>query len=244
METFIAACFEAVLEVEALVRLTEHSLGCETQCEGAGGDISINYDLLAEDLFVKHLSSFGRILSEESGYIGEGEDLIIIDPIDGSDNLKSKFPYYGTSIGLKREGRMIAAMVCNFANGDCFIRTAKKHYRRSLFRLEEYEEVAVNCHSKVGLFEKAGLHPGAARALMDTGLKFRAPGAVALSLSYAHSAMYVVFLGNMRPYDIEAGLYLCEDLHTYMSEDILIVSHNKDVFAKILTIFNLFEASE
>lgn len=56
--------------------------------------------------------------------------------------------------------------------------------------------------------------------------------------------MYVVFLGKMRPYDIEAGLYLCEDLYTYISEDILIVSHNKDVFAKILTIFNLFEASE
>jgi myo-inositol-1(or 4)-monophosphatase len=244
MEKFIAACFEAALEVETLVRLTEHSLGCETRCEGAGGDVSINYDLLAEDIFVKHLSPFGQILSEESGYIGEGEDLIIIDPIDGSDNLKSKFPYYGASIGLKRGGSMIAAMVCNFANGDCFIRTAKKHCRRSLFRADEYEEVSINRHSKVGLFEKAGLHPGAARSLMDTGLKFRAPGAVALSLSYAHSAMYVVFLGHMRPYDIEAGLYLCEDLHTYMNEDILIVSHNKDVFAKILTIFNLFEASE
>jgi len=79
---------------------------------------------------------------------------------------------------------------------------------------------------------------------MDLGLKFRAPGAVALSLAYAHACMYVVFLGNMRPYDIEAGLYLCEDLHTYMGEDILIVSHNKDVFAKILAIFNLSEAIE
>ncbi|MCJ7765043.1 MAG: inositol monophosphatase [Thiovulaceae bacterium] len=243
MKRFIEACFEAVMEIEALVRLTEHSLGCETQSEGAGGDLSINYDLLAEALFVKHLGVFGQILSEESGYIGEGDDLIIIDPIDGSDNLKSRFPYYGASIGLQRNGKIIAAMVCNFANGDCFVRTAKGHYRRSLFREDEYEEVCVNCHSKVGLFEKAGLHPGAARSLMDIGLKFRAPGAVALSLSYAHAAMYVVFLGKTRPYDIEAGLYLCEDLYTYVGEDILIVSHNKDVFAKILTIFNLFEAS-
>lgn len=243
-DAFVEACYKAAVEVEALVRSAEHGVGCKTHTEGAGGDLSIAYDLLAEDLFVKHLSPFGAILSEESGYIGEGDDLVVIDPIDGSDNLKSQFPYYGASVALKRENRTIAALVCNFANGDCFIRTEKGHFRRSLFRQEEYEEVKVNIHSRVGLFEKAGLHPGAARSLMDLGLKFRAPGAVALSLAYAHACMYVVFLGNMRPYDIEAGLYLCEDLHTYMGEDILIVSHNKDVFAKILAIFNLSEAIE
>ncbi|MDA3945534.1 MAG: inositol monophosphatase [Helicobacteraceae bacterium] len=239
MQEFIEACFDAALEIESLIRSTEHSHGCEAQFEGAGGDISIGYDLLAENCFVKYLGRFGKILSEESGYIGEGDDLIIIDPIDGSDNLKSNFPYYGASVALKRDNKTIAGMVCNFANGDCFIRVNGEHYRRSLFREDERETVCVNHHSKVGLFEKAGLHPGAARTLMDVGLKFRAPGAVALSLSYAHASKYVVFLGQLRPYDVEAGLYLCEDLYTYIGEDILIVSHNKDVFAKILTIFNL-----
>ena len=239
MQTFIEACFSAALEVESLLRSTQHSYGCEPQTKGAGGDVSIGYDLLAEDCFVKHLSSFGQILSEESGYIGEGDDLIIIDPIDGSDNLKSKFPYYGASVALKRDDVTLAGFVCNFANGDCFIRANGELYRRSLFREDEREEVSVNQDAKVGLFEKAGLHPDAVRALIDSGLKFRAPGAVALSLSYAHASKYVIFVGNMRPYDIEAGLYLCEDLYTYKSEDIIIVSHNKDVFAKILSIFNL-----
>ena len=243
MQKFIEACFDAALEVEALLRSTEHSYGCEPQTIGAGGDVSIGYDLLAEDCFVKHLSPFGQILSEESGYIGEGDDLIIIDPVDGSDNLKSKFPYYGASIALKRDDKTIAAMVCNFANGDCFFRVNGEHYRRSLFRKDEHEDVCINLHTKVGLFEKAGLHPDAARALVDSGLKFRAPGAVALSLSYAHASKFMIFVGNMRPYDIVAGLYLCEDLHTYMSEDIIIVSHNKDVFAKILSIFNLTDST-
>ena len=243
MRTFIEACFDAALEVESLIRSTQHSYGCEPQTKGAGGDVSIGYDLLAEDCFVKHLSCFGRILSEESGYIGEGDDLIIIDPIDGSDNLKSKFPYYGASIALKRDDKTVAAMVCNFANGDCFVRANGEHYRRSLFREEEREDVGINRHAKVGLFEKASLHPDAARVLIENGLKFRSPGAVALSLSYAHASKYMIFLGNMRPYDIEAGLYLCEDLYTYKSEDIIIVSHNKDVFAKILTIFNLTDSS-
>ncbi len=243
MQKFIEACFEAALEIESLIRSTQHSYGCEPQTTGAGGDVSIGYDLLAESCFVKHLGSFGQILSEESGLIGEGDDLIIIDPIDGSDNLKSNFPYYGASVAYQHDEKTVAGFVCNFANGDCFVRTEGKPYRRSLFREGEREEVRINLHSKVGLFEKAGLHPGAARTLMDIGLKFRAPGAVALSLSYAHDCRYVVFLGDVRPYDVAAGLYLCEDLHTYVGEDILIVSHNKDVFAKILTIFNLRDTS-
>ena len=78
---------------------------------------------------------------------------------------------------------------------------------------------------------------------MDLGLKFRSPGAVALSLAYAHSVNYVVFMGNMRTYDVAAGFYLCEDLYTYVDEDIFVVSHNKDVFAKILTIFNLTDST-
>ncbi len=244
MQTFIEACFRAASEIESLIRSTLHSRGCEAHTKGVGGDISIGYDLLAEAAFVKHLSPFGRILSEESGYIGEGDDLIIIDPVDGSDNLKSNFPYYGASIALQRDGRTVAGMVCNFANGDCFVRTETEHYRRSLFRESEREAVCVNEHARVGLFEKAGLHPGAARTLMDTGLKFRAPGAVALSLAYAYSVNYVVFLGEMRPYDVEAGLYLSRDLHTYVGEDILVVSHNKDVFAKILSIFNLTDKAD
>jgi len=38
MDTFIEACFDAALEVEALVRSTTHAYGCEPQNEGAGGD--------------------------------------------------------------------------------------------------------------------------------------------------------------------------------------------------------------
>lgn len=243
MNAFVEACFAAAAEIAVALQETDHNFGCEPQKKGAGGDISIGYDLLAEALFVKHLSSFGKILSEEGGYIGSGEDLIVIDPVDGSDNLKSRFPYYGASVALQTEGRTIVGFICNFANGDCFVRAEGKHYRRVLFREEVYEEVSVNLHSKIGLFEKSGLHPGAARALMDLGLKFRSPGAVALSLAYAHSVNYVVFVGNIRTYDVAAGFYLCEDLYSYVDEDIFIVSHNKDVFAKILTIFNLTDSA-
>ena len=239
MQTFSSACFDALKELEVLLRETELSVGATSHNIGAGGDISIGYDLLAETCFVKHLSSFGKILSEESGDIGDGEDLIIIDPIDGSDNLKSNFPYYGASIALVQNGQTIIGFVCNLANGDCFIREGSEHYRSSLFDKSLKEDIVINNYAKVGLFEKAGEHLDIAQILIDNNLKFRSPGAVALSLAYAHSVKYVLFLGDIRTYDVAAGLYLCEDLYSYVGEDIFIVSHNKDVFAKILTIFNL-----
>ena len=74
---------------------------------GAGGDISSGIDLLAEEIFVRHLSSFGTIFSEESGkFPGTNTTIeIIIDPIDGSDNLLSHLPYFGTSVAYKKEGK-------------------------------------------------------------------------------------------------------------------------------------------
>ena len=239
MQAFTRACFDALKEIDTLLRQTAHSVGSTSHNIGAGGDVSIGYDLLAENCLVKHLSSFGKILSEESGVIGDGKDLIIIDPIDGSDNLKSNFPYYGVSIALQIEGKSVVGVVCNLANGDCFIREGVSHYHRSLFDEKEAAPIVINDFAKVGLFEKANEHLDIVQKLIDNSLKFRSPGAVALSLAYAHSVKYVLFLGNIRHYDVAAGLYLCEDLYSYVGEDIFIVSHNKDVFAKILTIFNL-----
>ncbi len=239
MQTFVSASLAALKEIQTLLSQTDHAVGSALHNQGAGGDVSMGYDLLAETCFVKHLSSFGKILSEESGSIGEGEECIIIDPIDGSDNLRSNFPYYGASIALEHKGEVVIGVVCNFANGDCFVREGCQHYRCSLLDDNLHEEVSINAYAKIGLFEKAGEHLDIAQILIDKSLKFRSPGAVALSLAYAHSVKYVLFLGDIRTYDVAAGLYLCEDLYVYVGEDIFIVSHNKDVFAKILTIFNL-----
>lgn len=206
---------------------------------GAGGDISYKLDLMAEEIFVKYLSPFGQIYSEEGGLIGEGNDTIIIDPIDGSDNLKSNFPYYGASIALKQNGHITAAVISNFANGDFFEKSKSGHFKRSLLNQSDGQSVVLNPHAEVGLFERAWSRPDVVAALKEQGLKFRSPGAVALSLAYAHEVKFMLFVGGMRPFDIEAGCYFCEDLHIYKSEDMLVVSHNKDVFAKILSIFDL-----
>ena len=85
---------------------------------GFGGDRSLNVDLIAEEIFIKALSDYGNILSEESGFIDNNkEKTIIIDPIDGSYNISNHIPYFGCSIYLENE----ASVIVNLSNGDYFV---------------------------------------------------------------------------------------------------------------------------
>lgn len=237
MQEFVEAALVACRELYELIEANEEKDSYTYFEQGAGGDISVGFDLVAEALFVRYLSSFGMILSEESGQIGEGSRVIVLDPIDGSDNLLSRFPYYGTSIALQQDGVTIVAIVANLANGDCFVRYGEQHYQTSLLDPTKKEEILIHRHSVVGVFEKAAASPQKAVALIDAGLKFRSPGAIALSLAYAYYVEYVVFFGTMRPYDLEAGIFLCEDLLHYQDEGLLVIAKEQRVFDQIIKIF-------
>ena len=238
MQQFVDAALNACIEVCRLIDDNSDENAYESYERGAGGDVSIGFDLMAEAVFARHLRPYGTLLSEESGRIeGDGDALIVLDPIDGSDNLKSDFPYYGAAIAYQREGRTEAALICNFANGDCFIKYHAKHYKTSLSNVKVCKDVTPHKYAKIGLFERAGIHPEFIEPLLKSGLKFRSPGAVALSLAYAYYVNYVVFFGTMRPYDLDAGLFMCENLHTYQDEELLIVAKDQAVFDRLTGIF-------
>lgn len=204
----------------------------EPQYRGAGGDLCVGLDLMAEEIFINRLGRFGQINSEESGIVGEGEAQIVLDPIDGTDNLLTLFPYYGASIAYVKGGKPLVGIVCNFANGDIFIKDTEQFLQGNL-QSEEFKPVKKHHTSRVGTFEKAALYPQITKELIQNHLKYRAPGAVALSLAYAHYTNYMVFLGKMRNYDLEAGLFMCEDLHMYKDETHIIISKDKSVFERV-----------
>jgi len=235
MHAFIRESIKASQEIVTMLETNTDETAYEPQNRGAGGDLSVGLDLLAEAIFIKRLGRFGQINSEESGLIGEGDVQIVLDPIDGSDNMLTHFPYYGASIAYMKEGKCLIGIVCNFANGDIFIKDEKQFLQGKLHSAH-FKPVIKHHTSKVGLFEKAALYPELTQELIANHLKYRAPGAVALSLAYAHYANYVVFLGKMRTYDLEAGLFMCEDLHMYRDDTHIIVSKDKDIFEKIKTI--------
>ena len=205
---------------------------------GAGGDVSAGIDLLAEQIFIQHLLPFGEIISEESGVIESSNPhaRIVLDPIDGSDNLLSHLPYYGTSIAYFEDEKCTKAIIANLANGDLFIKDAMG-LRQGKIGKKSFVQVTCNAFSKVGIFERSygstHVHP----KLQSAKIKYRSPGAFALSLAYAHDVSFVLYEGVMRTYDVEAGLFMCEDLYTFCEGDIFLVSKDKEIFAKIKSLF-------
>ena len=234
MTPFIQACIDANQEIfEALKKGFDASWFEKTEV-GAGGDVSSKLDLMAEAIFIKYLSTFGQIESEESGLIGEGKCKIIIDPIDGSANALSLFPFYGSSVAkVNAEGILDEAIVCNLANNDIFFTTIDNGIRQGKLFSTHYHIPHTAPNAEIGLFEKAYANPQLVAALDAQNLKFRSPGAIALSLAYARSVNYVLFMGTFRIYDFAAGLALCEGLEVIVEEDYVIVSKEKAIAHKI-----------
>jgi myo-inositol-1(or 4)-monophosphatase len=239
MTDFIQACIKANEEIANALKEGFDASWFEKTVVGAGGDVSSKLDLMAEAIFVKHLGPFGHIESEESGLIGEGADKIIIDPIDGSANALSLFPFYGTSVArVNADGILDAAIVCNLANLDIFFTTTANGVQQGKLFSTSFHAPHTAPNAEVGLFEKAYANPTLVALLDQEKLKFRAPGAIALSLAYARSVNYVLFMGEFRIYDFAAGLALCEGLEVIVEEDYVIVSKEKEIAQKIEKLIN------
>jgi len=238
MTPFYEACILACEELYALFHYTElKSLFHKTGHIGAGGDESSGLDLAAEKILVRHLSPFGQIISEESGVIGEEEGRkIVIDPLDGSSNALSRFPYYGVSIAhTDADGILHDALICNLANGDIFFTNSKAQVRQTKIGAEEIFDPYTAPEPEVGIFEKAYANPSVVVALSKKGYKFRSPGAVALSLIYSRNTKFFLFVGRYREYDFLAGLAICKDLNMTIIKDegFVVVSKDENIAKEI-----------
>jgi len=234
---FKKAVIGANKDILELIKTKSHDTLCEKISIGHGGDVSMRVDLLAEEIFVKYLSKYGNIYSEECGYIDNKSEFdLIIDPIDGSSNFASNLPYFGTSVALKKQDKHICSVITNLANQDIFIKDARGLLKGKLDSLI-FKKIDINANSCVGIFERAYCSQNIAEKLKMIKIKYRSPGAFALSLAYARDVDFVIYEGILRAFDIEAGLHMCEDLNLYESSQILFISKDKETFDKISKLF-------
>jgi len=232
IDEFINSSVVANQEIYRLLNSDKKDLKTKQQ-EGFGGDVSIKADLLAEEIFIKHLQKYGKIFSEESGFIGSGQSTITIDPLDGSDNFLSGFPYYGTSVCFSEDNKTKVAVITNLSNGDIFIKTKNYFKKGNLFQ-NDFINVEKNSYSKIGLFEKGYKSEIVAKKLRENGVKYRVPGAVALSMAYAYEVSFVLFEGKPREFDICAGRFMCEEINLFENDKYLLISKDNDMFMKLM----------
>ncbi len=227
---FIKATIEANREIYHKLDEGFKKSSCEENgFIGAGGDVSKEIDLFCERIFLSKLYHFGKIISEESGVVGESDTTIWIDPLDGSDNFISRIPYFGSSIALEVDGEVQVGIVANFANGDIFVKSDDT-FRVAKMDSLEFRDVQKNSCSSVGIFERAYRSKKYAKILSEHEIKYRIPGAIALSLAYAHYVDFLIFEDKLRAFDIKAGMKMCEDLYKYQYNDLTIICKDKDKF--------------
>jgi len=212
--------------------LTNEDLNYSKQI-GFGGDKTLNIDLIAENIFIKYLEIFGNIYSEECGRLSNDKKFdIIVDPLDGSDNFSSNLPYYGTSVALVYKDKTIAGFVCNLVSGVLTYRAFDDNVKKEYF-FENRDSLIVSKVKKIGVFERAYFYPEICTKLKHEKLKFRSPGAVALSLCDARNYDFVLFAANIREFDILASLYICNDLFLYKTDKFVLIAENKQKFFQI-----------
>lgn len=110
---------DAVLDLfDDLVDEVRQSLS-ELDDWGPSGDRPAQYrhDVVADTIVVPRLLKAGfRVLSEESGLIGESDVTVVVDPVDGSTNGARRIPWYATSLCAVDADGPVAAVVANLAS--------------------------------------------------------------------------------------------------------------------------------
>lgn len=234
-KNFIEAVILANKEIHTYLNTNLSSKDYEyTNTIGFGGDNSLKMDLLAENIFIKHLEKLGNIYSEECGLLDKNKEYtFIIDPLDGSNNFYSNLPYYGTSVALQKNGVTIAGFITNLVSAVLTYKAFDDEVKQiSLINLKELE-LKEDKKTKISIFERAYKYPEICEILNKNNIKYRCLGAVALSLSDTRNYDFVLYAGEIRVFDIAAALYICNDFFIHKTDKFLLISKNKDKFELI-----------
>ena len=128
----------------------------------------------------------------------------------------------------------------------CNLCTAKMIYRENkniriidILNKKELNYLEIK-NPKIAIFERAYTYTDISKTLKEKSIKYRSPGAVALSLANARNYKFVLFIGNLREFDIGASLHINKDLYMYKDNKILIMAKNYNDFMQIKEILKLF----
>jgi len=168
-------------------------------------------EMLHDDL-TKARPGYG-FLGEEGG-LREGNDKShtwIVDPLDGTTNFLHGIPQFAVSIGLQREGTMIAGLIYNPANDDLFTAERGKgaflnDQRLRVAGRRSLGECVIACglpHMGRGDLELSRAEMTAIQAKVAGLRRF---GAAALDMAYVAAGRFDGFWErNLHPWDMAAG---------------------------------------
>ncbi len=203
---------------EAVREAVKPVAGSKTANENVGmgkdGTPTKRVDRVAEDAALEILSGYDvKVVTEESGVVGEGDIVVALDPVDGTFNAARGIPIYAISMCFSKEREGVAkykdaffGYVCNLATGDEYYADDKAYKNGKSIEV-----------SKTGKIEETNAivyYPE-----RNYGFKrVRIFGAAALEICFVADGSVDCFIdirkgrgnGMLRVYDVTAGLYIAE----------------------------------
>ncbi len=190
--------------------------GVEAQEKSGFFDLVTEYDRRAEAIISAYIFEQypdSTIVGEEDGAMGTGAVRWYVDPIDGTTNFATGFPYFSVSIGAEYNGQILAGVVFDPLRLELFsasLTGAKLNGQPLRPRTAPTDQLAVLLTN----FPYPGLTPSATDHLLFGQLtqRFRSVrrmGSTALELAYIACGRGDVALGqNISPWDVAGGYLL------------------------------------
>ncbi|MGB3501836.1 MAG: inositol monophosphatase family protein [Mesorhizobium sp.] len=202
------------------------------------GDFVSQADRRAEEIVHAELSK-GRpdysFLMEESGEIvgSDAQHRFIVDPLDGTTNFLHGIPIFAVSIGLERQGQLLAGVIYNPAMDELY--TAERGFGAFLndrrlrvgARRKLVDSVIGTGIPHIGERDHAG-YTTQLRNVMREVSGVRRMGAAAIDLAYVAAGRFDGFWeSGLKPWDMAAGIVLIREAGGFVSD----LHGNQEMFA-------------
>lgn len=186
-------------------------------------------DHKAEDIIFKELSksrgTYGFLMEERGEILGADKThRWIVDPLDGTTNFLHSNPLFAVSIGLEREGQIVAGVIYNPASDELF--TAEKG--KGAYMNDRRLRVAARKSLGDALVTTGIPHrgrEGKARYLKEMDLLMnevagiRRTGSAALDLAFVAAGRFDAYWEhNLQPWDVAAGIVIAREAGAFVTD--------------------------
>ena len=228
------------------------TIAAEKSQKGVGGDISMHIDLLAEKLIIDALKSEKAntlLISEEIGekYIGNidkaisNHNVLIIDPVDGSNNAVRGIPYCSVSIAYaigKSIKDIKKAVVLDLVSKDIYwaVKGEGAYLNDKKISVSNLD-LSDNCFFELNLPKKnAFQYLDKLKPIIERFYRIRILGSSALTLCQVAKGSMEAFINlreSNRLVDVAAGLLILKEAKgQFFSLDGTEIDHNLSINIK------------